>query len=102
METGKIPLSEMIESLRSELLEAVAAGETSPLKFEIEDVELELKVVVRREAEGRAGIKFWVVDAGGKGKIGDESVQTFRLKLKPRPASGQVLEVAEQKYGKDE
>lgn len=78
-----IPLSEMIQTLRSELKVAMKEGGGDELKFEVGEVELELQVRIQNDKEGKGGIKFWVLTAGAGGKKSDETVHTFRLKLKP-------------------
>lgn len=59
----KIPLSEMLAELRKQLLEAQDLGKDAPLKFLIEDVELEVQLATTRGADGSVGVKFWVYNA---------------------------------------
>jgi len=80
---GRIPLARAIEDLRSELLLAVASGKGQPLQFRLKPVELELKLAVTREAGANAGVKFWVLDIGAKGTIGDAITHTLKLVLEP-------------------
>ena len=40
------------------------------LPIEVGPITLEFTVTTRREGEGKAGVKFWVVDAGVSGKLG--------------------------------
>jgi hypothetical protein len=90
MDTGKIGLAEAIKNLRMELQEAMEEGDGKKLRFEAQDIELEFKCGVTREAGAKAGVKFWVVDAGAEGKIGDEKTQTVKLKLKPVSGDGET------------
>jgi len=83
MNKSKIALSDAIEVLRDELQKSMDKGEGEKLRFEIQEMELELNYTVSREGEGKAGIKFWLVEAGVGGTIGDSTSQTVRLKLKP-------------------
>lgn len=83
-----VGLSEMIEQLRLELGAALGAGDGKGLRFIAESVELELNVSVAREGKGKAGIKFWVVDAGLEGGVKRAREQTIKLKLSPRDVSG--------------
>ncbi|HRY19429.1 MAG TPA: hypothetical protein P5149_13640 [Candidatus Competibacteraceae bacterium] len=55
-----IPLSEMLGQLREELLTARAKSEDSDLKFQIEDIEIELQIVTTKGGKGGGGVKFWV------------------------------------------
>jgi Trypsin-co-occurring domain 2 len=87
-----LQLAETIQQLREELATAIHAGEGQPLKFKLDTVELELKLLVSREGKGKAGVKFWVVDAGVEGAAKREQVQTIKLKLTPvvvDPTGGQ-------------
>jgi hypothetical protein len=78
-----IPLSDMIETLRSELQQSVTRGQDQPISLRIDKVELELKVAVSRKAKGGLGVAFWVLkaDAGAEGQL-DHS-HTFKLTLSP-------------------
>ena len=51
----------MIESLRSELETAFEKGKDRAVAFEIDKVELELKIAISRKGKGEAGVAFWVV-----------------------------------------
>jgi hypothetical protein len=86
---GGIPLAQMIQELRRELQASERASAHEGLRFKVEGVELELQVGVSREAEGEGGIKFWVVNLGGRYKQGREDVHTFKLKLLPVSGSPQ-------------
>lgn len=78
----KIPLSEMLAELRKQLLEAQDLGKDAPLKFLIEDVELEVQLATTRGADGSVGVKFWVYNADAKVKASDVKTQTLKLQLK--------------------
>jgi hypothetical protein len=91
MENGKIALADAVRNLREQLQEAMEEGADKKLRFEIKDLELELKCGVTREADADAGVKFWILDAGVKGKIEDEKTQTIKLKLSPIAADGNVV-----------
>jgi len=80
---NKIPLSEMIKQLRQELLDAQADGDEVPLRFEIQDIEIELTVATTKEAGGGGGVKFWVYNADAKVGVTDNKTQKLKLKLKP-------------------
>lgn len=77
----RIPLASAIEALRGELAEAIRSGEGEELRFALGTVELELQVTVEKQVEGSAGIKFWLVSAGGGGKAGTASAQKIKLSL---------------------
>lgn len=87
-----VPLAEMIKTLRSELQSAQSDASATDLRFKIEKVDLELKVAVTGKGTADAGVKFWVVNAGGKFEKAGETAHTFRLTLTPVwPATGSSL-----------
>ncbi len=78
-----IELSEMIGQLREELLTARAKSEGSDLKFQIEDIEIELQIVTTKTGGVKSGVKFWVVNAEANANASQASTQKLKLKLKP-------------------
>ncbi len=92
-ETGSstgVPLAEMIQTLRRELDEARADGAGSHITFDIEKIELELKVAVSRKKKGDAGIAFWVINMGGGAEAGLDTAHTFKLTLLPTSGDGRL------------
>ena len=79
-----VPLSEAIESLRSELDQALTAGEGKRVHFAIPEVTLVLTVGMTTEALGKAGVHWWVIDAGGSASYSKEQTQTLTLTLRPQ------------------
>lgn len=87
-----IPVADFIAALRGEL--KTARAERDPdLPLEVGPVTVEFTVLTRREGEGKAGIKFWVVDAGVSGKLTGESTQKVTMQLTPLDAGGGSLRV---------
>jgi YbbR domain-containing protein len=78
----------MLSELRKELLQAQGAGEDTALRFQIEDIEVELNIAATQEDEGGVGVKFWVLDASGKLKDAEVRTQRVKLKLKVVDAAG--------------
>jgi hypothetical protein len=99
MEKGQIGLAEAIKNLRMELQEAMNEGDGKKLRFEAQDIELEFKCVVTRQADAKADVKFWIIDAGAEGKIEDVKTQTIKLKLRPR-TEGQATVLMDRNTGK--
>lgn len=87
VDSSSIGLAEMIESLRSELQLALTAGPQASVRFDVEKVELELKVMVSRKLKAEGGIAFWVVKAGASAEAGRDAAHTFKLSLVPMDAS---------------
>lgn len=89
---AKIALAEMVEELRRELREAVAAGEGQELRFEVPEITLELKVELTKEAGAEGKVKFWVfTEASASGSVAASNVQTVTLKLVPKGPDDFVL-----------
>ena len=93
MSDSEIPLGEVIDQLRREMLVAIEAGSDEGLRFEVQDVEVEMQVVVSKggsgELSGEGGVKLWVLaKAGGKvaGKYESSQIQKVKLSLRPKLA----------------
>ncbi len=80
---NQIGLTETIDALRAELGEAIENAAGQAVQFPVGAVELEFHVGVTRTAEGKAGIKFWVVEFGAGGSYVAESIQRVTIKLDP-------------------
>lgn len=87
-EVAGVELAEFVDALRDQIRIA-QAGADPALPIELGTITLEFTVITRREAAGRAGVKFWVVDAGVSGKLGHESTQKVTMQLIPRAPDGQ-------------
>jgi Trypsin-co-occurring domain 2 len=87
-------LSEMIQHLREELSKAQTLGNNSDFKFLFESVELELSVAITTTGTANAGIKFWVVEAGGKHE--NANAQTHKFKLILKPGSLQAKQISDE------
>lgn len=87
---ANIDLADAIEALRAGLMAAADKGDGQRMRFALEPVELTLEVAVTRE--GNAGIRWWVIEAGG----GASAVATQRLTLRLAPmwetASGELTD----------
>ncbi len=87
-ENNRIGLAEMIDNLRQELLASQKMAGDSPIKFTVENIDIEVKVLVEKATagEGGIGVKFWVVNADMKGEQTDTTgtEQTIKLSLKAK------------------
>jgi NTP-dependent ternary system trypsin peptidase co-occuring protein len=77
----QLELAETVEALRAELARAVAAGAGAGFQFPVAGVQLEFHVGVTKAGEGRAGVRFWVVELGGSGSYAREEIQTVTVTL---------------------
>ena len=80
-----VELKDVIEKLRTELEEAVAAGEGKNLQFEVQNIDLELKVAVVSKGGGKFTLKLPTFgEFGAEGGLERQNTQTVKLTLKPR------------------
>ena len=90
----RLELAETVEALRAELARAAAAGAQAEFQFPVAGVQLEFHVAVTRTGEGRAGVKFWVVELGGAGSYAREEIQTVTVTLgAPVDRSGNPVKI---------
>lgn len=90
-----IELASVIRDLRTELEQAVVAGDGAALRFELGPIELEVSVAVERSATAGAKVRFWVVDASADGTTGTTGTQRITLTLTPKlTASGKSPNVS--------
>jgi Trypsin-co-occurring domain 2 len=89
---GKASVSAAINALRDELMQAFWAsafpytvnGQQRTLRFKPAPVELTMQVAATKAAKGKAGIKWWVITAGGEASRESVSTQTVKLTLEPQ------------------
>ncbi len=97
----KIGLVETIDALRSELAAAVKKAQGQEIQFPIASVQLEFQVGVTRDAEAKAGVRFYVLELGASGSYANESVQKVTLNLEaPVNEQGEQVKVA-RTYGEE-
>jgi Trypsin-co-occurring domain 2 len=84
----RIGLQEAIGELRRELSESIQAAVKETLRFEVGEITLEFQVEVQRTREGSGGLKFWVVELGGKGSHSTTRTHTITIPLKPMGRTG--------------
>ncbi len=91
---AEIGLSEAIAAVRAELAAAVEQGVDAEFQFPVSGVQLEFHVAVTKTGEGRAGVRFWVVELGGGGSYAREEIQTVTVALgAPVDRAGEVVKV---------
>ena len=89
--TGGVSLSEALSALRDELMQAVWAGQfpyqfdggQRTLRFKPAPIEVTLEVAVTATGEGHAGVKWWLIDAGGALSREKVTTQIVKLTLEP-------------------
>jgi hypothetical protein len=77
----KIGITETIDALRRELLEAILAAEGEEVSFPVEELTVEFNVGVTKTAEGGGGLKFWIVNLDAKTGYKSEAIQKVTIHL---------------------
>lgn len=85
MDNNEITLSEMLAELRKELLNAQREGTGSDLKFQVEDIEVELQLATTKGGKGGGGVKLCVFNATAEANASKTATQKLKLKLKLAP-----------------
>ncbi|PYC69052.1 hypothetical protein C7C46_28475 [Streptomyces tateyamensis] len=89
-------LGETISAIRSELRQAMAAGQDEDVKFRTGPVELEFSVEVKKEASGRAKVLVLPWSAEARGGASSDRVHRIKLTLQPVDEStGQDLVISD-------
>ena len=83
MAAEEIGLSKALEGLRTELAEAWSDSQGQLVRFRASQVTLTLDTVLRSDKEASAGVRWYVLHAGGGLKSGSESTQKIVLTLTP-------------------
>ncbi|MDN0200118.1 trypco2 family protein [Streptomyces sp. S.PNR 29] len=81
-------MTDTIKALRSELAQAMADGEGQPVRLRVQSVKLDMQVAVSTSTEAEAGVKFWVLSAGGKATEDVSATHTISLELTAETADG--------------
>ena len=81
--SNHIPLGELIQALRQELVSALKVGATDAVAFSLSDLELEVDVAVAPSPGAGPKVRITVLSTSGdvKDESGKSSVRTHRLKL---------------------
>jgi len=94
-----LPLGEVLQGLREEIVTAMHSAEDQPVKFELGPIDLEFTVVAKREGGPNGKVKFEVfgfgAELGGDAKFSNEKTQKVKLTLSPVDAliGGKVLAI---------
>jgi hypothetical protein len=86
-----ITITEAIHELRQQLADAQASAVGQKLQFNTKTVEIELAVVLKRETQGEAKVKAWVVDVSGQLKGAEETTHKVKLVIEPVQGGSPVV-----------
>ena len=80
---GGVGLAEAIEALRIELVQALAGAPVGGVRFRSGPVELTVEAALTKNFGGKAGIKWWLIEAGGESSRESVVTQTLKITLQP-------------------
>lgn len=80
---GGVGLAEAIEALRAELVQAMASAPVEGVRFRPGPVELTVEAALTKNVGGKAGIKWWLIEAGGEASRESVVTQTLTITLQP-------------------
>lgn len=83
VDQGWAELGESISAIRAGIEQALTAGASSPVRFEMGAVELELVATVHKDAEG--SVKVALLPWSASAKAGGSADHTQRIKLTLQP-----------------
>lgn len=80
---GRVGLAEAIQALRAELTQAISQAPGRGVRFGLGPIELTVEAAVTTNVGGKAGIRWWLIDAGGEVSREAVTTQTLKLTLDP-------------------
>ncbi|WP_405624570.1 trypco2 family protein [Streptomyces sp. NBC_01396] len=90
----EVELTAAVQGVRDQLIASVDASNGQRIKFEVEEVNLEFTVELRRDVNAKAGFRAWVVSGDVQAGVARSSVHRVAVKLKPKNATdGRPVEV---------
>ncbi|MFE0425227.1 trypco2 family protein [Streptomyces sp. NPDC058953] len=81
-----IDLADAVDAVRAQLVTAAARADGTPVRFEVDTIELEFTVELRRDSTGGGRIRALVVDAGADHSRGSSRTHRVAVTLTPRSA----------------
>jgi hypothetical protein len=90
-----IPLSDLIEAVRSELETAAAQAKERSLQFEVDNIELDVEIATTGTREAAGGIKVWVLSVGAKASKASSSSHRVKLSLGAVTTDGKKYKVSD-------
>jgi hypothetical protein len=80
---GGVRLADAIEALRAELAQAMASAPVAGVRFLPGPIELTVEATLTRNFGGKAGIKWWLIEATGEASRESVVTQTLTISLQP-------------------
>lgn len=87
----RIGLREAIAALRQEICASIEDAQGESVRFQVGELTLQFQVEIERGVEGQSGIRFWVVDLGGKASRTNTTTHVVTVPLRPVGADGEPI-----------
>lgn len=78
-----IDLVQAIAAIRAQLQEAAEQARNEDVQFQVESLEVEFQVDLRRDDKTKVGARAWVLSAGVE--VGDSKSESHRVKVNLKP-----------------
>lgn len=89
-----VELTAAVQGLRDQLISSMNAAESQRIKFEVDEINLEFSIELRRDASVKAGFKAWVVASDAQVGVAQNTTHKVSVKLKPKDSSdGRSIEI---------
>jgi len=92
-----IGLADAVRGVRAELRAAMTEGEGERVHFDVDEIEMEFAVELRRDERADGGVRVWVASIGASS--GESTATTHRLRVTlsaTDTATGRSLRIADQ------
>lgn len=94
----KIELTEAVQGLRDQFISCVESSAGQRIKFEVEEIDLDFTVELRRDVNAKAGFRAWVTSVDVQGGTAQTSSHRVSIKLRPKEShSGNPVEIGSQR-----
>ncbi|MGX1562884.1 trypco2 family protein [Streptomyces sp. NPDC055506] len=89
-----VELTAAVQGLRDQLIASVESSNGQSIRFEVEEINLEFSVELRRDANVKAGFKAWVVSSDAQVGVARSATHKISVKLRPKNfEDGQPVEI---------
>ncbi|MEU9976074.1 trypco2 family protein [Streptomyces sp. NPDC051014] len=89
-----VELTAAVQGLRDQLIASMDAADGQQIRFEVEEINLEFSIELRRDASVKAGFKAWVVASDAQLGVAHNTTHKVSVKLKPKNSSdGRSIEI---------
>ncbi|MFS4091510.1 trypco2 family protein [Streptomyces sp. AF1A] len=91
-----IGLADAVRGVRAELRAAMAEGEDERVRFDVDEIEMEFAVEVRRDERVEGGVRVWVASVGASNGASQATTHRLRVTLSATDTvTGRSLRIAD-------